>query len=162
MKYLITPAHLVRKYESVRQFKAIIENSAEVEYPIGLSPFAPHYKGKEMKAGRISDGFHYFDDLYAHRNTLFLEIARIVNKTSNHLMAWCSRRYNNGSLVEKDWFLMGIFDNRDPVVMKDISYHLPISLYKEAASFCEEMFVAPDFDGHDSGDVLQRLKDICK
>ena len=142
MKYLITPAHLVQKYESVRQFKAIIENSTEIDYPDGETPS--------------------FDLLYAHRNALFIELARTVQSTSKHLMAWCSKRYSSGSLVEKGWFLMGVFDNRDPVVMKDISYHLPISLYREAASFCEEMFVAPEFDGHDSYDVLKRLKDICK
>ena len=77
-------------------------------------------------------------------------------------MAWCSFRYNDDTVVEEGWFLMGIFDNRDPVVMKDISYHLPMSLYQEAISFCEEMAVAPEFDGYDSYDVLQRLCNVSK
>lgn len=161
MKYLITPAHLVRKYETVKAFKDVLDNSVEVDYTNSHKPFLPRYKGGFMKKGLIRDGEHSFDELYAHRNNLFIELARIVNATSPHLMAWCSRRYNDGSLVEEGWFVMGIFDNRDMVIMKDISYHLPMSLYREAASFCEEMEFAP-FCDYDSADVLHRLKDISK
>jgi len=43
---------------------------------------------------------------------------------------------------------------------KQITYHLPLKHFKEVSEFAEELKKAPEFDGHSSNDVLERLKKL--
>lgn len=155
--YLVS-ADLIDKYGDVHPFNKIALHSPKIVFPTSLQK---KNKKPEISSADLSDGYHTFRDLYAHRNRLFIELCRMVSLHHKHNMAWCSLCDSEGNR-EEGWFLMGVFDNRDQTVMKDISYHLPISFWDEAASFCEVMEVAPEFDGYDSFDVLQRLKNISK
>lgn len=95
----------------------------------------------------ISDGFHTFKTLYDHRIELFIVLARMVDKKTL-TQVW---RYK----TDEEWFLLGI--NREPG--KQITYHLPISKWDET-EFAYTCSVKPEWDGHTSNDVLERLKGL--
>ncbi len=51
------------------------------------------------------------------------------------------------------WFILGINEARG----KQITYHLPNKYWKEVSQFADVLDEAPEFDGHSSEDVLNRL-----
>ncbi len=96
----------------------------------------------------ISDGWHTFGELYQHRNRLFIALC----KAYPEVPVWRSKLHSDGTNIE-GWFLLGMHKERG----KQISYHLPLSLWKET-TFAETLDMAPEFDGHTSFDALERLK----
>lgn len=109
-----------------------------------------------------SDGYHTFDELYEHRITLFIALckslvmlwdAQKVGGTEE--MVWRSQRHSDGELCFGDgsWFVMGIAKDSG----KQITYHLPM-IYWENTDFATTLEKAPEWDGHSSQDVLNRLK----
>lgn len=113
--------------------------------------------GGKFNVGEISDGYHTFDELYEHRITLFIALLRNItmllpdSKDSN---IWKSRKHSDGS-EWKGWFVLGINKEKG----KQITYHLPESKWNET-DFAEPLELAPEFDGHTSADVLERLKQL--
>lgn len=117
------------------------------------------------RVGDISDGYHTFNELYKHRIELFITVCRLVRTLyvleetypfngpypKDTYPVWKSRTHSDGS-VWNGWFLLGI--NYTPGTQ--MTYHLPDS-YWDLCPF-EELDKAPDFDGHTSEDVLERLK----
>jgi len=67
---------------------------------------------------------------------------------------WRSKAHHDGSAWE-GWFIIGIGKDTG----SQISYHLPLSRWEET-SFAETLDRAPEWDGHTSDDVLQRLKNL--
>lgn len=111
-----------------------------------------HWPGNDCDC----DGYHTFDELYEHRHTLWIALCRTWdtdNESYTH-RPWRSKIHSDGSKYE-GWFLLGI--GKEP--KKQISYHLPISKWEET-SFAETLDKAPEFDGHTSDDVLERLKKL--
>lgn len=107
----------------------------------------------------ISDGYHTFGELYEHRITLFIALCRIIRQVSETVVSaptkvWRSRLHSDSSSFE-GWFIMGIGTEKG----EQISYHLPDSKWSET-NFCATLLTAPEFDGHTSGDVLNRLKNL--
>ena len=101
--------------------------------------------------GNTSDGYHTFNELYDHRITLFLALcAHIAN---GYGYVWRSKLHSDGSSFD-GWFVMGI--GAEPG--EQITYHLPMSRWEEAATIGRELSRAPEFDGHTSADVITRLK----
>ena len=98
--------------------------------------------------GKISDGYHTFDELYDHRITLFIALCKVTK-----YQVWKSRKHSDGSEWE-GLFILGI--NKE--AGHQITYHLPISRWDEIDCDVEER--APEWDGHSSADVLKRLKEI--
>jgi hypothetical protein len=91
--------------------------------------------------GELSDGYHTFNELYRHRIALFI--------------AFAAMRAMNGEPVYRfhhyeGWFCLGI---ESP--FGQISYHIPESQWG-LCEFAEER--QPEFDGHTSDDVLQRIQ----
>lgn len=109
----------------------------------------------ENKSGgiRISDGYHTMDELYYHRVTLFIALARERNARFQQEV-WRSKANGDGS-IWAGWFIMGIGRNKG----EQITYHLPINRWEET-EFAETLDKAPEFDGHTSEDVLKRLKSL--
>jgi hypothetical protein len=110
-----------------------------------------------MPAGMISDGYHSFDELYDHRITLYISMLRqrtMLLPDSVNSEIWKSKVHSDGSVWD-GWFILGIF--KEPG--KQITYHLPISRWNET-DFAEPLDKAPDWDGHSSADVLNRLKQL--
>ena len=96
---------------------------------------------------KISDGYHTFGELYEHRITLYIALCRKLEKGR----VWRSRAHSDGSIWE-GWFVLGIGDKSG----EQITYHLPMSKWQET-DFAETLDKSPDYDGHTSEDVLERI-----
>ena len=126
----------------------------------GFEIFGP----EEMK---VSDGYHTFDELYEHRNLLFIALCKAIHTEALRLWrpekmdfvdysmledtCWRSKLHYDGSSFN-NWFILGI--GKEPKTQ--ISYHLPLSKWEET-DFAETLDKAPEWDGHTSDDVLERL-----
>lgn len=104
--------------------------------------------------GEISDGYHTFDQLYEHRCILFIALCSELTNKPYKIDIWRSKKHSDGSSYE-GWFILGI--NKESG--KQITYHLP-EKYWNNTNFSETLEKAPEFDGHTSDDVLERLKEI--
>lgn len=93
----------------------------------------------------VSDCYHTFRELYAHRCLLFIAFMK-----SHPKMSWRSLRHSDGSTHE-GWFIAGM-----RIPSGDITYHLPEDLWY-ALEGIEEKRMAPEWDGHTPADVLERL-----
>lgn len=107
----------------------------------------------------ISDGYHTFGELYAHRAELFIALCRRITDceepaASDLSSVWRSLRHSDGARSD-GWFVMGIGYREG----EQITYHLRIEKWDDA-SFAATLDLAPDFDGHSSDDVLWRLRDL--
>ena len=105
----------------------------------------------------VSDGYHTIAELYDHRITLFVALCRlgndIDNPPSSSLSPWRSKFHSDGKPAYDGWYIMGIGREKG----KQISYHIPLSRWDET-NFAETLDKAPEWDGHTSADVLERLK----
>lgn len=110
-----------------------------------------------------SDGYHTFKELYDHRITLFIALCRSMSDFSYYqcdvpdrlkLPVWRSKINGDGSAWEL-YFIMGVGKENG----QQITYHIPIERWEET-SFAETLDQAPEFDGHTSADVLERLKQL--
>lgn len=104
------------------------------------------------------DGYHTIEELYDHRITLFIVMCHLITDVNSFFHTpkdvWRSKTHHDGSVFD-GWFIMGIGKESG----KQISYHLPLSRWEET-SFAETLDRAPEWDGHTSDDVLQRLKSL--
>ena len=96
--------------------------------------------------GEVSDGDHTFEELYHHRSLLFIAFLSMVNN------AWYSERHSDGSGYD-GWFVAGVELNPS----EQITYHLPNEYLELAALSLKHLDYAPQWDGHKSTDVLERL-----
>lgn len=102
------------------------------------------------EAGEISDGYHTFGELYAHRHALFIALMR-----SNPKISWRANNNDDGESYD-GWFVAGIH-----LPSGDISYHLPADMWTDLDNTgIKTSNCAPKFDGHTSKDVLIRLKQL--
>lgn len=122
------------------------------------------------------DGYHTFNELYDHRITLYIALCKKLNSeddTNKSLKAfkegfafdvkgwirkiWRSKKHSDGELCfgTGTQFILGINKGKG----EQISYHIPIERWNETV-FAETLEKAPEFDGHTSDDVLERLKKI--
>lgn len=102
-------------------------------------------------AGKISDGFHTFDELYEHRHALYLALCRNIAAQDGRGRVWRAQLHADGTRYA-EWFVLGI----DRAPGEQITYHLPMYLWADAA-FAETLDRAPEWDGHAPADVLTRI-----
>lgn len=113
-----------------------------------------------IDTNKISDGYHTFGELYEHRIVLFIKLCKLLNSlpgdyhTPKNAQVWKSNMHSDGTVWD-GWFIMGIGVAQG----HQITYHLPVSYWNEC-SFAETRIMPPEFDGHTSNDVLQRLKNL--
>lgn len=104
-----------------------------------------------------SDGYHTFTELYNHRIRLFIALAKMAQRNEvlhqRDRNVWCSTTHSDGTTYE-GWFILGI--GKKP--KEQITYHLPAKFWNEVCEFAEVLKEAPEYDGHSSNDVLERLK----
>ncbi len=114
-------------------------------------------KMEGVNANNISDGYHTFGELYDHRIELFIALCRILfdYEPDDKVQVWMTKKHSDGSEFE-GWFILGLFTEQG----KQISYHLPMSRWKECTFFANQLSTAPEFDGHTSQDVLKRLREL--
>lgn len=117
------------------------------------------YGRKQIRAEgehlEVSDGYHTFDELYEHRIRLFIELCRLLRKDLDHRGVWASTQHADGSTFG-DWFILGINKEKHA----QITYHIPARFWQEVCEFAEILEKAPEWDGHTSDDVLNRLKSL--
>lgn len=102
---------------------------------------------------QVSDGYHTMDELYGHRIALWISLCR--TKESNYgPRVWRSKLHQDGSSFD-GWFILGMFKEAG----EQISYHLPLP-YWHQTDFAETLERAPEWDGHTSADVVERLKTL--
>lgn len=114
--------------------------------------------------GKLSDGYHTFDELYDHRITLFVALCRLYDAKESQSVwkttegpkfyVWRSRLHSDGTGYP-GWFVLGIM----PEDGKQITYHLPDERWAET-DFARTLEQSPEFDGHTPADVLERLKKL--
>jgi len=96
----------------------------------------------------IGDGYHTFGQLYDHRTKLYIALA------SQNGNAWRSLAHSDGSVWD-GWFILGI----NKKAGEQITYHLPTSEW-DNCKFAETLDKAPEWDGHSSDDVLERIQKL--
>jgi hypothetical protein len=145
--------------------KAIITKFTHAEVDDGEAPFGflkipqkhemIRAEGEELT---ISDGHHTFEELYDHRITLFIALALQISgqpfDDNNKYAVWKSKKHSDGSTYE-GWFIMGIGMGKG----HQISYHLPLKKWDDT-EFAQTLEIAPEYDGHTSEDVLERIKKL--
>lgn len=106
---------------------------------------------------KISDGYHTFEELYEHRNLLFLRLleqeADSCRWSGLNPLGWWSRRHDDGSMYE-GYIVVGMYKSTPA----QITYHMSEKYIELIQSWLPELERAPEWDGHTPDDVLQRLK----
>ena len=95
--------------------------------------------------GEVSDGYHTFNELYAHRCSLFAALT-----TSYKHLSWKSKLHNDGSSFD-GWFIAGM-----DLPTGTVTYHLPNIPFWDSMKI-NEIEKAPEWDGHTSDDVIKRI-----
>ena len=113
--------------------------------------------GEEIE---VSDGYHTMSELYEHRYALFCALCNIIDYAQpvfpfeGTFFIWKSAIHFDGTMY-KGHFIAGI---RLPKG-EQITYHLPDKYWGhlQGITILER---APEYDGHTSKDVLERLMKI--
>jgi len=99
----------------------------------------------ECEVGKVSDGYHTFEDLYEHRHVLLMALMM-----SNSGLSWKSRKHSDGSDAYEGWFLAGM-----TLPTGQITYHLPNRLFDMLE--VSDLTLPPEYDGHIPAEVIIRL-----
>lgn len=116
--------------------------------------------------GETSDGYHTFDELYEHRIELWIALCKSIFSTIGRCVpdsdgnpVWRSKTHSDGTTID-GWFILGIYRAKG----EQITYHVPMNRWDDCWFAMEPVDLvtkterAPEFDGHTSIDVLERLK----
>ena len=120
-------------------------NCKSLEKNIAVGNYIPH----ECDC----DGYHTFDELYEHRIVLFIQLCRKI-AWKGEIPIWRSKLHSDGMSYD-GWFILGIHKEKGG----QITYHLPLEKWEET-NYAETLEKAPEWDGHTSKDILERLKSI--
>lgn len=99
--------------------------------------------------GKVSDGYHTFDELYHHRAILFAVICN-----NNPELAWKSKLHDTGDMYE-GMFIVGIDTPKGQA-----TYHYDIEPYWDIFNI-KELDHAPKWDGHTSDDAIMRIASLA-
>lgn len=103
------------------------------------------YKSIGGNVGKISDGYHTFDELYYHRMILFLALQKAyIDK------AWKSKLHHDGTMYD-NYFIVGLETSEG-----QYSYHYHM-MYWELFEEIKEIEKAPEWDGHKPEDITRLL-----
>ncbi len=94
--------------------------------------------------GGVSDGYHTFDELYAHRHVLFINV--VLAHRENAFKTW---KDDKGETWH-GWFILGI-----NTAFGQVSYHLPEGYWQLVD--VEEIERNTGYDGYTPSTVLMRL-----
>lgn len=122
-----------------------------------VNSFLSIWRNEGGKMGDVSDGYHTFDQLYQHRIELFITVCKQQRFNKGEFdCVWFSKKHSDGS-EWNGWFILGIGTEKG----YQITYHLPVDPYlNRVSAMFQELPQAPEWDGHTSDDVIQRLKNL--
>lgn len=102
----------------------------------------------------LSDGYHTFDELYDLRAALTLALFSKLQEQGVPVVR--SRKHWDGNYPfdSQDWFIVTA-----QLPSGQISFHYPVELWWDRFSRIPEVPTAPEWDGHNTLDVIQRLID---
>jgi hypothetical protein len=106
---------------------------------------------RAIDTNQISDGYHTFGELYEHRIVLWMALCRLCSELGDNV--WKSKLHSDGSSFD-GWFVLGITNN----LGQQMTYHLP-NEYWDQCDF-NVLDKSPEFDGHSSKDVLERIQNL--
>lgn len=99
--------------------------------------------------GKVSDGYHTFDELYHHRAILFAVICN-----NNPELAWKSKLHDTGDMYD-GMFIVGIDTPKGQA-----TYHYDIEPYWNIFNV-KELDHAPKWDGHTPDDAIMRIASLA-
>lgn len=99
--------------------------------------------------GKVSDGYHTFDELYHHRAILFAVICN-----NNPELAWKSKLHDTGDMYD-GMFIVGIDTPKGQA-----TYHYDIEPYWNIFNI-KELDHAPKWDGHTPDDAIMRIASLA-
>lgn len=109
----------------------------------------------------ITDGYHTMSELYEHRHALFVALLKIydnyITPLNTRVKCWKSLVHNDMTMFP-GWFIAGMNIKQFDGTEKQITYHLPIKWFDRINVMV--LPVAPEWDGHDSNDVIRRLGEL--
>lgn len=108
------------------------------------------YEKELLDTNDISDGNHTFGELYDHRAVLFMMLCKCFRR-----LAWKSKYHSDGTMFD-NMFIVGIDTPKGQA-----TYHYYKDLYWDDFDVTE-LERAPEWDGHSSTDVLDRLISLEK
>ncbi len=100
----------------------------------------------DTKDTPAADDYHTTGELYGCRHALMIALCN-----SHPQVAWKTRVHSDGTPSYEGYFLLGFRKNHGA----QISFHLPEQLWE--FSRVPELAQAPEFDGHNTQDVIERL-----
>ena len=95
-----------------------------------------------VQAGKLSDGYHSYNELYAHRMQLFAVVCK-----QNQALAWKSKLHHDGSMLP-EYFIVGL---NTPEGQFTYHYHADHWNLFDVV----ELDNAPKWDGHTADDVTR-------
>ena len=131
----------------MRELKSFIDESdADNTYSLKINKWSKAVKAAIVPiTGDTSDGYHTFNELYAHRHALFIALMKCHKDKS-----WRSLLHSDGTMFA-GWFIAGI-NTPDG----QATYHMPMSVW-ETTEGIETLRTAPEWDGHTPADVITRI-----
>jgi hypothetical protein len=100
----------------------------------------------------LSDGYHTIDELYYHRYALFIALTKSAQVLG--LSTWLAYKHYDGTYFQGYFLVCVILGNGE-----QISYHIPEKMLKFCSHLPKHDIAPIPFDGHTSGDVVERLLD---
>lgn len=136
-------------------------STKETIQPVTVESINETIKVVKLDTNLISDGYHTFGELYEHRIRLFIQLCKMTKALSlldvtNKVKGIYPSVWAYVENESEQWFLLGIWKEDG----KQITYHLPARFWNEVCEFAEILKDKPQWDGHSSSDILERLKQL--
>lgn len=116
-------------------------------------------------ADDVSDNYHTMDELYEHKYALFYALIKIydnyITPMGTRIKCWKSKVHSDETMFD-DSFIVGMtipdrsFEPDKPPSY--ITYHYPVSWWTRFNVIT--LPNAPEWDGHTSDDVIERLMNL--
>lgn len=110
----------------------------------------------ELWCEDISDGHHTMTELYNHRHALFCALLNRLDFNYD-IFRFKSKLHHDGTMFN-NWFIAGIIISKSSGRQEQITYHLPLKWWDKLR--INELERAPEWDGHNSSDVIDRLLNL--
>lgn len=111
-----------------------------------------------IESESIGDGHHTMDELYEHRIALWCALTKIydgyITPLNSRVKCWKSKMHSDGTMFD-GWFITGMTIVEFTGKPTYITYHVPLKFWNNFNLLTLDK--APEWDGHESKDVIERL-----